>query len=139
MLPGVLNRLLGDRGERVAETALADAGIRITHRQHQTRCGELDLIGRDADGRVVFCEVKTRTAKPGAAPRFGRPADAVGPAKRRQITRSALAFLKEEKLLGSVGCRFDVVEVVVPDGGGEPAVTHLPHAFEATGVDSMFS
>ena len=139
MLTGVLNRLLGDRGERIAERALAGAGVRVTHRQRRTRCGELDLIGRDADGRVVFCEVKTRTARPGAAPRFGRPAEAVDAAKRRQITRSALAFLKEEKLLGTVGCRFDVVEVVVPEGGGEPAVTHLPHAFEATGVDSMFS
>ena len=139
MLPGVLNRLLGDRGERVAERALADAGVRVTHRQRRTRCGEIDLIGRDADGRVVFCEVKTRTARAGEAPRFGRPAEAVDAAKRRQITRSALAFLKEEKLLDRVSCRFDVVEVVVPGGGGEPAVTHLPHAFEATGADSMFS
>ena len=139
MLPGVLNHLLGDRGERVAETALADAGVTITHRQHRTRCGELDLVGRAADGRVVFCEVKTRTAKPGRAPRFGRPADAVTPAKRRQITRSALAFLKSNGLLGTAACRFDVVEVVIPEGGGEPAVTHLPHAFEASGVDSMFS
>lgn len=138
MLLGVLNRLLGDRGERIAEKALADAGVRVTHRQHRTRCGELDLIGRDGDGRVVFCEVKTRTARPGEAPRFGRPAEAVDAAKRRQITRSALAFLKAEKLLGKVGCRFDVVEVVVTGGGG-PSVNHLPHAFEATGVDSMFS
>ena len=139
MLPGVLNRLLGDRGERVAERALEAAGVTVTHRQRRTRCGELDLIGRDAGGRVVFCEVKTRTAVAGEAPRFGRPAAAVDAAKRRQITRSALAFLKEEGLLGEVGCRFDVVEVVVPAGGGDPAVTHLPHAFEATGVDSMFS
>ena len=139
MLPGVLNRLLGDRGERVAERALEAAGVTVTHRQCRTRCGELDLVGRDRDGRVVFCEVKTRTARPGGAPRFGRPAEAVDAAKRRQITRSALAFLKEEGLLGTVGCRFDVVEVVVPDGGGEPAVTHLPHAFEAAGVESMFS
>ena len=139
MLPGVLNRLLGDRGERVAETALKNAWVKVTHRQQRTRCGEIDLIGRAADGRVVFCEVKTRTGAPDAAPRFGRPADAVTPAKQRQITRSALAFLKEEGLLGTAACRFDVVEVLIPPGGGDPAVTHLPHAFEAAGVESMFS
>ena len=140
MLAGLRNRLLGDRGERVAEAALQAAGVKILHRQLRTRCGELDLVGRAADGRFVFCEVKTRTAAAGGdTPRFGRPADAVTPAKRRQITRSALAFLKAEGLLGEAACRFDVVEVVLPTGGGEPAVNHLPHAFEAAGVDSMFS
>lgn len=139
MLQGLRNRLLGDRGERIAERALREAGVRILHRQRRTRCGELDLIGRSADGRIVFCEVKTRTAGAGESPRFGRPAEAVTSAKQRQITRSALAFLKAEKLLGEAACRFDVVEVVTPADGGEPAVRHLPHAFEACGVESMFS
>ena len=139
MLAGLRNRLLGDRGEAVAERALREAGVEILHRQRRTRCGELDLIGRAADGRFVFCEVKTRTADPGDTPRFGRPAEAVTPAKQRQITRSALAFLKAKGLLDTAACRFDVVEVLVPPGGGEPAVNHLPHAFEAAGVDSMFS
>ncbi len=139
MLQGLRNRLLGDRGERIAERALREAGIKVLRRQHRTLCGELDLIGRDGEGRYVFCEVKTRTAAPGETPRFGRPAEAVTPAKQRQITRSALAFLKAEGLLGQAACRFDVVEVTEPPDGGQPAVTHLPHAFEAAGVDSMFS
>ncbi|NNJ27065.1 YraN family protein [Alienimonas chondri] len=139
MLQGLRNRLLGDRGERIAERALRKAGVRILHRQCRTRCGEIDLIGRDADGRYVFCEVKTRTAEAGAAPRFGRPAEAVTAAKQRQITRSALAYLKAEGLLETASCRFDVVEVVTPADGGEPTVTHLPHAFDASGVASMFS
>ncbi|MEM9704118.1 MAG: YraN family protein, partial [Planctomycetota bacterium] len=74
MLAGLRNRLLGDRGERIAERALREVGVRMMHRQHRTRCGEIDLIGREADGRYVFCEVKTRTAEPGEAPRYGRPA-----------------------------------------------------------------
>ena len=144
MLQGLRNRLLGDRGESIAEKALKAAGVKVLHRQRRTRCGELDLIGRDADGRFVFCEVKTRTAPPAAAggdgtPRFGRPAEAVTPAKQRQITRSALAFLKAEGLLGAASCRFDVVEVVTPADGGAPAVNHIPHAFDAAGVESMFS
>ena len=139
VLQGLRNRLLGNRGERIAERALREADVKVLRRQHQTRCGEIDLIGRDADGRYVFCEVKTRTADDGGTPRFGRPAEAVTPAKQRQITRSALAFLKAEGLLGEAACRFDVVEVVTPADGGEPTVRHLPHAFEATGVDSMFS
>ena len=139
MLQGLRNRLLGDRGERIAERALREAGVKILHRQRRTRCGEIDLIGRDGDGRYVFCEVKTRTAESGGTPRFGRPAEAVTPAKQRQITRSALAFLKTEGLLGEAACRFDVIEVTLPADDGEPAVVHLPHAFEAAGVDSMFS
>ena len=138
MLRGVLNRLLGDRGERAAERALRKSGVRIVGRNVRNRLGELDLIGRDRrDGRIVFCEVKTRTASAGETlPRFGHPAEAVTAAKRRQITRAALAWLKRRDLLGRA-CRFDVVAVTVRDG--RPEVEHFPHAFEATGVSGFYS
>ena len=140
MLTGLRNKLLGDRGEQAAEAALVASGVKILARQHRTAAGEIDLIGREeATGRVVFCEVKARTGTPGRTPRFGRPGAAVTPAKQRQLTKSGLCYLKAEGLLDSASCRFDVVEVLLPKGGGPPHVTHHPHAFEAVGVDSMFS
>jgi putative endonuclease len=128
---GAWNLRLGARGERVAARALRRAGLRVIARNLRTRYGELDLIARRG-GLLVFVEVKTRVR--------GEPLEAVTPEKQRRVTRTALAFLREHGLLeAGVTWRFDVVAVVWPEGRGRPEVEHIPHAFEAIGVSSMFS
>ena len=128
VLRALLGRLLGDRGERVAASALRRRGMRILRRNYRTRHGEVDLIARDGDV-LVFVEVKAR--------RRGDPAEAVTPEKQRRLTLAALHFLKRHGLL-ECRSRFDVVAVLWPDEGGDPAVEHYPDAFEAHGRGQMF-
>lgn len=124
----ILNRWLGDRGERTASSYLRSKGLRIIVRGYRTALGEIDLIARDGD-TIVFVEVKTR--------RQGAPALAVTPEKQRRITLAALHFLKRYGLLEQRS-RFDVVTVVWADDRREPVIEHFPHAFEAVGHGQMF-
>src|SRR3569623_2145107 len=85
--------LFGDRGEREAVRYVRKLGWRILARKHRNRLGEIDLIAQDGD-TIVVIEVKTRRSN--AA---GRPEDAITPAKQKQLTGAALAFLKKHRLL----------------------------------------
>jgi putative endonuclease len=58
-MAGLLNRLLGNKGERRAAKFLRGRGFRILDRQNSGRLGEIDLIADDG-GTIVFVEVKTR-------------------------------------------------------------------------------
>jgi putative endonuclease len=130
VLRGLLNRLLGDRGERAAARHLKRAGLRILMRGYRTPWGEIDLIARE-ESVLVFVEVKAR--------RRGDPAEAVTPEKQRRLTLAALHFLRRYRLLErDQPCRFDVVAVVWPDDGRAPDIAHLRHAFEAVGRGQMF-
>lgn len=129
-LRALLNRLLGDRGERAAARYLRRQGLRIIVRGYRTPHGELDLVARERD-RLVFVEVKTR--------RQGLPAEAVTPEKQRRLTLAALHFLARHRLL-ECPCRFDVVAIVWPADDQPPSIEHLRDAFPATGRDdSMFA
>jgi len=53
---------LGRWGEDVAAQHLAASGAQVLARNWRCREGEIDLVVRDPDGTLVFCEVKTRSA-----------------------------------------------------------------------------
>ncbi len=114
----------GEWGERAAEQFLRRAGYRILGRRVRVGWrGELDLVARDG-AVLVFVEVKTRRGE-----RFGRPAAAVGGAKRRVLSRTAVRYLQRLREAPRV-FRFDVVEVVgAPGDPAPPVVRHLPNAF----------
>ena len=129
---GIFSKLLGDKGERLAERFLCRQGFQILARQYRSAFGEIDLICRD--GRwLVFVEVKTRQSD--AA---GQPFEAITHEKQRKLTRLALAYLKEHRLLEH-SARFDVVSIVWTEGVKEPAIEHYRNAFEAVGRGQMFS
>ena len=128
MVRALWNRLLGQRGERVAARFLRRQGLRVLLRGYRTRAGEIDLIAREGD-TLVFVEVKAR--------RRGVPAEAVTPEKQRRITLAALHFLRKHGLL-DVRSRFDIVAIVWPDEHGQPQIEHIPNAFEAVGRGQMF-
>ncbi|HYF75894.1 MAG TPA: YraN family protein [Symbiobacteriaceae bacterium] len=95
---------LGRAGEEAAARHLSELGYRILARNVRFRFGELDIVAEQNDC-LVFVEVKTRT---GAG--YGSAAEAVTPAKQRQLVRLAGAYL------AATGgrerpCRFDVVTV----------------------------
>ncbi len=132
MLGRLLNRWLGNRGERKAAGFLRGLGYRILARQYANRHGEIDLIARDGD-TLVFVEVKTRRSNAG-----GLPVEAVTTDKQRKLTMTALVWLKRRGLLES-RCRFDVVSIIWPKDSKTPEITHYKNAFPAVGINSMFS
>ena len=114
---------LGDHGERIAAAYLTDAGLRVLDRNWRCREGELDIVARDADGTVVFCEVKTRSSTV-----FGVPAEAVGSVKARRIRGLALRWLEQHPDARAAQIRFDVISVVRRRGFA-PELQHLRAAF----------
>ena len=101
----------GQRGEAAAARFYQTQGAeRLGHKYH-TRLGEIDLILRDPDGTLVFCEVKTR-----AKDSLDTPAAAVNAAKQRRIIASAALYLQSTRQ-SDEPVRFDVAEVVPLDSG----------------------
>ena len=81
------NQSLGHLGETIAANFLrCKKGYRIIEKNFRSGRGEVDLICHQ--GRVViFVEVKTRTNQ-----RFGRPEEAITPAKLETLERLAQAY-----------------------------------------------
>ena len=131
MLPiGWLRKLFGDRGERAAVRYLKQRGYRILARQARNRLGEIDIIALDGDW-IVFVEVKTRRTTD-----KGRPVEAVTLTKQRQLTRTALAWLKRRRWLERRS-RFDVIAICWQEGS-KPEIEHYQHAFEAVGGHDLY-
>lgn len=120
---------VGVAGEKLAEKHLKRLGYRILARGHRQRLGEIDLVALDGQC-IVFVEVKSRT-------NVNSGLQAVDRSKQEKLTRAALVYLKEKRLLESQ-TRFDVISVLYADGS-QPQLQHVRHAFEATGRGSMFS
>jgi putative endonuclease len=124
----LMNRLLGERGERLAARHLKRQGMRILLRRYRSEQGEIDLIARDGD-TLVFVEVKAR--------RKGSPVEAVTLEKQRRLTNVSFQFLRRYDLL-EVRSRYDVVAIVWPDDRTPPQVEHFRNAFEPVGRGQMF-
>ena len=119
-------RWFGTRAEHAAERFLRKLGYRILVRNFTCDVGELDLIVLDKS-TIVFVEVRSTEEADGTG-----PAASVDDAKQRRLTRLALYFLKQKKLLEHAA-RFDVLTVSWPEGRKEPAIEHFKNAFEAVG------
>lgn len=120
---------LGRAGEELAAEHFVDAGYVIVARNWRGKAGEVDLVLRDVSGdrpHLVFCEVKSRRTD-----RWGTPAEAVTPEKQRRLRRLAGEFLANGQARGedTPWVRFDVVEVIWPDGNTSPTLRHLEDAF----------
>jgi putative endonuclease len=115
------SRQAGDAAEDRALAHLRAAGLRLVERNYRTPGrggGEIDLILRDADGTLVFVEVRQRAGRA-----FGGAAASVGTTKRGRIVFAARHYLM--RLAAPPPCRFDVVALEA-DG-----VEWLKAAFDA--------
>jgi putative endonuclease len=119
-------RWFGTRAERAAERFLRKLGYRVLVRNFTCTFGELDLIVLDRK-TIAFVEVRS-TEKPTNE----GPAASVDLAKQRRLTRLAVYFLQQKRLLDHAA-RFDVLTVSWPDGQAEPSIVHFKNAFEAIG------
>ena len=125
-------RWFGDRSERAAARFLRRHGCRLLARNYVCPLGELDLIAEQA-GCVLFVEVRSTGGADAE-----RPALSVDAAKQRRLTRLALHYLRQKRLLNHPA-RFDVITVTWPPGAREPRIDHHPQAFEAVGRGQMYS
>ena len=113
----------GRWGEQVAERYLKKHHYKIKGRRVKVgKRDELDLIAEQQQV-LVFVEVKTRRNE-----NYGRPFSAVNSAKRKHLSRAAVAYLKKEKIKPEY-IRFDVVEVIGEPEVGIPEVRHIENAF----------
>jgi putative endonuclease len=114
----------GRAGEALARRYLEARGLRILQcnyrvaRGRSRHGGEIDLVALDADGTLVFVEVRVRRGAMG-----GGAAASVSPAKRARLVYAAQTYLA--RLDRVPPCRFDVVAV---DGD---RVAWLKAAFDA--------
>ncbi|WP_420996068.1 YraN family protein [Cupriavidus sp. 30B13] len=97
----------GARAEARALAYLERQGLALVVRNYRCKGGEIDLVMREADGTLVFVEVRERASRA-----FGGAAASVTPAKQRRILLAAAHFLaaREADAPGpDAGCRLDVV------------------------------
>ena len=102
----------GKEGEKLEADFLKNQGYKILRLNYKTKLGEIDIIAWDQD-TICFIEVKTRQSD-----KFGLPQEAVSWRKQAQISKTAIIYLKENKLLDKKA-RFDVVSALNSDKGLE--------------------
>jgi putative endonuclease len=95
----------GHWSERLAALGLMLKGYRILARRYRTRMGEIDLVARRG-GLIAFVEVKRRAD-------LATGLEAVTPAARMRIRRSAEMFLRRHPAFSELSLRFDVI-VITP-------------------------
>lgn len=113
---------VGNKGEKLAVKFLKRKGYKITQRNYKCKLGEIDIIAKH-DGTVVFVEVKTRQTQ-----EFGAPQYAITAAKKRQISRVALLYIREKKMVDQ-SCRFDVIAITFSPESRKPNIEHIENAF----------
>lgn len=118
----------GDAAEALALAHLQSAGLRWLTSNYRTPGrggGEIDLIMADADGTLVFVEVRQR-----ASASHGGAGASISTVKQQRIVFAARHYLMHFKTLPP--CRFDVVLVQGGlDAGGKPEIEWLRSAFDA--------
>lgn len=125
-------RWLGSSAERAAARFLRRLGWRILRWNFTCIHGEIDLVA--LEGRcLVFVEVRSTSSSDES-----RAAASVDETKQKRLTRLALYFLQEHRLLDHAS-RFDVLTVTWPTGQREPDIVHYRQAFEAVGRFQMYS
>lgn len=111
----------GQLAEKAAVEFLRSNGYKIRECNYRTKFGEVDIIAQDKDV-ICFVEVKARHSLD-----LGSPAEAVCLRKQRQISKTAINYLKNCKLLESAA-RFDVVSLIYKDK--VPEISLIKDAFE---------
>ena len=121
---------LGRFGEDHAARWLQESGCTVLERGRRFGHGEIDLIILDEED-LAFVEVKTRSPD-----YLVRPAEAVGPAKRRKLIETALYYTMEHPEYSGYQPRFDVMEIVAQPADGSWSILEQAYwkgAFDVNG------
>ncbi len=121
------SRAVGEIGEQYAVEHLERLGHIVLDRNWRAADGqprgELDIVSRCPEDRIVFTEVKTRRGM-----HFGGPLAAVTDAKRGKIRMLTSVWLRENRP-SCAGLRCDVIGIMVDDHGELRSLSHVPQAF----------
>jgi len=110
--------VLGQQGEQIAATFLAQAGLSVLERNWRCKEGEIDIVA--IDGRtLVICEVKTRSGL-----RFGTPIEAITRQKAWRLRKLAVLWVNAHGLIFDE-IRIDIVGVLRASSG-EFTIEHVP-------------
>jgi putative endonuclease len=120
---------LGDAAEAVALGFLQKAGLRLVEANYRTPGrggGEFDLVMREADGTLVFVEVRQRRSES-----HGGAGASIGAGKQQRVVLAARHYLL--RFASPPPCRFDVVLLSGDIGHGVQAnIEWLRAAFDAS-------
>ena len=124
----ITTKAVGDAAESSALAHLRTAGLTLLATNYRTPGrggGEIDLIMKDADGTLVFVEVRQR-----ASQSHGGAGASISAVKQKRIIFAARHYLMRFKTLPP--CRFDVVLIHGRLGLNDaPAIEWLRSAFDA--------
>ena len=124
----ITTKAVGDAAESIALAHLRSAGLTLLETNYRTPGrggGEIDLIMKDADGTLVFVEVRQR-----ASQSHGGAGASISAVKQKRIVFAARTYLMRFKSLPP--CRFDVVLIQGWLGtGNAPEIEWLRSAFDA--------
>ena len=124
----ITTKAVGDAAESIALAHLRSAGLTLLETNYRTPGrggGEIDLIMKDADGTLVFVEVRQRTSQS-----HGGAGASISAVKQKRIVFAARTYLMRFKSLPP--CRFDVVLIQGGlDVGAQPTIEWLRSAFDA--------
>jgi len=112
---------IGKRGEMLAAEHLLKNGCEIIEKNYKCPLGEIDLIVRDENEKLIFVEVKTRRRH-----RYGTPEEAVDKRKCRKLVQLAQFYLKAARLEDHSGS-FGVVSITWEEA--EPKIKFIRNAF----------
>ncbi len=94
----------GDRGEKLACSALKKKGYHILDKNYRCRYGEIDIVARHKDF-LVFIEVRSKTGSS-----FGSPEESITGRKKQRLISTALDYLSNHDKPDE-NWRFDFVSV----------------------------
>lgn len=119
---------LGVIGEDIAAEYLKGKGMSVIDRNFRRPYGEIDIIARATDGKLVFVEVKSvsyETSRGGPSKvsyETHRPEDNIHPQKLKRLSRTIEAYLVSKRYDGD--WRFDVIAVFVDPKSREARIRH---------------
>jgi len=106
---------LGNKGEKVAANFLIAQGYEVVAANFSNdkgyRLGEIDLVIKNKQGKIIFVEVKTRKNMKSDSNEGIIPENAITPSKIRKLEKAANVFLKLNGLM-DVAWRIDAVSII---------------------------
>ncbi len=97
-------KIIGDKGEDIAENYLKKKGYKIIERNFKTRSLEIDIIA-EKENILVFVEVRSKTKN-----NFGTPEETIDFKKLRKLKSNAEKYINYKKYNGV--CRIDAICII---------------------------
>lgn len=97
---------IGKIGEEITCKWLLGKDFKIIEQNYNKKCGEIDIVARETNGKVHFIEVKTvsyetkRDLLDAVSRKTWRPEENVHTQKQKRLSRTILIWLNERKYSG---------------------------------------